>query len=796
MQSHLTRRVFRAILNNEPLSTSRCLHRSLHTVRSHLPRRITFLSLSHKQRRGLFAYNAIPTASAQPATLPSEIGLKPMRDLMRSISDKSRGPSFEILANAFNDFLDQRAAIPGVITDFHATLLSVTWHYMRTHAEELNPEEWQRTLSTEALENMLFVLSQAKCLHESQLTVRELAHAAFSELCRDPSPGMKHISRSAFIAYINIQALNGRPDEAREVLERFWFRLKTARPTPWHVVIKGFAIVGEKRRLEQTVKNLEKFDVEFEQKSHEDLVKLLIQERLLAATKTIYECPLSNGQTPTVATKEAVIKYAILNSETAWAQSVYESLSHLPVTQTLGITLFWEAVQKQSASAVSDKASILMAGDELARTALTISCVNDLIEYANAIENPGLAAKFAVLASHWGLEPDARTQLLQLESSILAGDIGGAFSSMEDLHDPEALTVVNMPLMNKLVRLLCRSGQDDAIFDRISAFLDPLFENNVRLEASTVAAITRMLLYRLDWEGVSGLLRPRLGLYDSEERTIIRNSLAKFIMEPSQKDTDAWEAYNLLLLAFPETGVILRTNIMTSFFKRHRSDLAYLVFGHMRQAEDFARRPKPDTYARCFVGIARTRSVKHLQLVHNMLKLDVEVDLTTRVLNGLMLAYAYCDMPEQAMKVFRDILQSDEGPSPKTIRIFFETCARHNNGVDEALKMMDKVKLLGIERSRQLYMTYVKALAAHCEFDLATEALEKMETETGFTPTRNSIGEFYNTIPYQHWKDEVEKWARARFPELWAQLEQVERTEHDEGQQFSIETKEIDVETC
>ncbi|RAL07577.1 putative mitochondrial respiratory complex I chaperone (Cia84) [Aspergillus homomorphus CBS 101889] len=793
MQSHLTRRVFRAILNNEPLPSSRCLYRSLHTVRNFRLRGLDLPAFHHNQRRGFFTYNAAPTSNVQSATLPSEIGLKPMRDLMRSLADKSRGPTFDVLAKAFNDFLGQRTVLPGVITHFHATLLSVTWHHMRTHAEELSSEEWQRTLSTEALENVLFILSQAKCLPESQTVVRKLARAVFTELCRDPSPGMKHISRSAFIAYINLQALNGRPDEARDVLERFWFRLKKARPTPWHAVMKGFAMVGQKRQLALTAENLEKYGVKFDSKSHEDLVKFLIQKNMLNATKTFYECPLSKGQKPAVSVKEAVIKYAVLNTEIAWAESVFETLSDEPVAETIGITLFWEAVQKQSACAVLDKANILMAGDQRAREALTISCVNDLIEYANAIRNPALATSFATLASQWGLESDTRTQLLQLESYIQAGDVARALDSIEELQDPESIALANMPLIDKLITLLCQSGQDDAIFDRVSTFLDPLFENNVWLEASTVAAITHMLLYRHDWEGVSELLRPRLGLYDTEERTKIRNSLTGFILDLNQKSSDAWETYNLLLLAFPETGVSMRTDIMASFFKRYRSDLAYLVFGHMRQAEDFARRPKPDTYARCFIGIARNQSAKHLQLVHNMLKLDVEVDLTTRVLDGLMLAYASCDMSEQAMKVFQSILQSDEGPSHKTIPIFFKACAHHNNGVQEALKMMDKVKLLGIERNRQLYMAYVLALAAHCEFDLATEALETMQAETGLEPTRNSIGHFYNAIPSQHWKDEVEKWARAKYPELWAQLEQIERREHDEGLRFKIETNEIAV---
>lgn len=121
-----------------------------------------------------------------------------------------------------------------------------------------------------------------------------------------------------------------------------------------------------------------------------------------------------------------------------------------------------------------------------------------------------------------------------------------------------------------------------------------------------------------------------------------------------------------------------------------------------------------------------------------MLKLDVEVDLNTKLLNGLMLAYAACDMPEKSMEVFRQILQSEEGPTHKTIAIFFKLCGKHHNGTQEAMKMMEKVKLLEIEVDRRLYMSFVEALAAQCEFDLAIEAIDKMHDETGYLPNYNS----------------------------------------------------------
>lgn len=283
--------------------------------------------------------------------------------------------------------------------------------------------------------------------------------------------------------------------------------------------------------------------------------------------------------------------------------------------------------------------------------------------------------------------------------------------------------------------MLCLSEQRDALFQRISSLLDPLFQDNVRLDPTTVAALTHMLLYRHDWEAISELLRPRLGTYDDEGKGVVRNVITDFILDSSQKDEDVWDVYELLKLAFPQTAVSVRTEIMCGFFERKRSDLAVLVFGHMRQAEDPRRRPKPDTYARCFQGIARNSDATNLELVHNMLKLDLEVNLNTRIQNGLMLAYAACEMPEKSMEIFRQILQSDEGPSQKTIGIFFKVCEKHHNGAQEAIKMLEKIKKVGLEVDRRLFTGYIEAVAAQCEFDLATTGIDKMQAETGVPPT-------------------------------------------------------------
>lgn len=661
-----------------------------------------------------------------------------MSDLVRSLQSRSRPPPHDTLSQAFRDFFKSRVETPGVITGFHGRLLVATWRYLKEQQEELDPKDWEAVFSRDNLETVLHVLSEATCLPESHDAVQKVARYAFLELSADRGSDSGDIDRQTLLAYIRVLSMNGDPEEAWRVTMTFRGKLRKSKPSPWLWVMKGFAMKHDRRRLRRIVEGIEKHGDTFDQASHEEVTMMLLQEDLVEAAKTMYECPISGGGEPTIATKLAMIKASIMRSDLAWARNVLHSLPSTPDAETRDIHLLWEAACGSGASALAEKLETWSAKDPQIRQSLSISCVNTLLEFANAVGNPQLAADFAALTSQWGLQPDVQTVMLQLESRIQASDLKGTLEYLRDLENSDSIADISLPLMNKLITMLCLSEQTDPLFDLISTLLDPLIDNNVRLEADTMAALTLMLLRRHDWDAVSQLLRPRLGSYDTEERARIRKSVTKFIMDPSQNDDDVWEAYNLLKIAFPETGVSVRTDIMSAFFKRNRSDLACLVFGHMRQAESFAQRPKPESYTRCFLGIAKAADRENLELVHNMLKLDLEVELNTRVRNALMLAYAGCEMPEKAMEIFKEILRSEEGPSLNTIMIFFRVCETHPMGASEAIKMMQKAKLLEIEMDRRMYNAYVRALAAQSEFDRAVEAIEKMQSEIGFEPTKST----------------------------------------------------------
>lgn len=658
-----------------------------------------------------------------------------MVDLKRSLEERSRAPPNFTLASAFQLFFSTRVEVPGSINLFQARLLSITWKHMKAQQDELDDKEWDNVFSTESLERMLYVLSEVECLPEARGTVLKLARFAYLELCADHGFGPNTISRPALLIYINLLSMNGSPEEARHVIINFGGQLRGAKPSPWLTVLKGFAMKDDRRQLRKITQELDQYGVKFDQSSHEELINILVAHGLFNAAQTVFECPIAGNSEPSIATKFAVIKSAILKSELEWAKPIFESLPQGPTPETAGITLLWEAARGNNASSLSQKIKTWSSANPQIENAITTADLNALIEYANAVQNSQLAIDLENLAETWGLVPDEETYLLLLETAVNSSDVKRALEILESRIDPSILASDHIALANRLITMLCLSKEREVLFERISALLEPLFQDHVSLSPETVTALTNMLLYRHDFGAVSELLRPRLGTFDDKGKGLVRVAFVDFIMDRSQKDDDVWEIYELFKMAFPETGVSTRTELMCSFFDRKRSDLAALVFGHMRQIEDTARRPKPDTYARCLQGIARAADLTNLELVHNMLKLDVEVDLNTRILNGLMLAYAECEMPEKSMEIFRQILQSDEGPSQKTLAIFFKACENHNDGAHEAMKMLKKIRKLDIEVDRRLYSSYIEALAAQCEFDLATAAIDNMEAEIGVPPT-------------------------------------------------------------
>lgn len=52
---------------------------------------------------------------------------------------------------------------------------------------------------------------------------------------------------------------------------------------------------------------------------------------------------------------------------------------------------------------------------------------------------------------------------------------------------------------------------------------------------------------------------------------------------------------------------------------------------------------------------------------------------------------------------------------------------------------------------------------------------------------------FYNAIPYEYWKVQVEEWAQQNYAEQWAHLSQKTRSEHEEGLKFDGISNDVSI---
>ncbi|KAI5309267.1 hypothetical protein KEM55_003653 [Ascosphaera atra] len=325
-------------------------------------------------------------------------------------------------------------------------------------------------------------------------------------------------------------------------------------------------------------------------------------------------------------------------------------------------------------------------------------------------------------------------------------------------------------LLNKLIQGLCNARDQSFDFDVTLDVVDELFESKVRFMPATVAALCATMLRRHDVEGVSDLLDQLLSTFGAHDKAKIREPLLAFINDATQPVGEAWDVYELVNNLFPDTPVAQRTQIMQTFFRRGYAHQATLVFGHMRAKNLGEQRPTATTYTECLLGIAGARDEGALGMVHNMLKMDLEIKLDTRLLNALMFAYTCCGEPGTALEQFKQILHSEEGPSEATILVFFRTCEIYDEGAGEARRMMLNLRSLEIPVGRKMYEAFMAALMGNGDMHGAIDAVRSMEAQVGERPDAVTLATLYNVAPFQMVKKQIEDWCQSTYPDLWSQV--------------------------
>jgi hypothetical protein len=137
-------------------------------------------------------------------------------------------------------------------------------------------------------------------------------------------------------------------------------------------------------------------------------------------------------------------------------------------------------------------------------------------------------------------------------------------------------------------------------------------------------------------------------------------------------------------------------------------------------------------YVAAFVGFARCADAESLELAHNQLKLDMNVDMDTRLRNALMLAYGATEENIKAMRFWREICESKEGPSYNSIAIAFRACETMHHGYGHARSIWKRLKEQDVEIDKNIWKAYMCAMARNFQHDEAQTLIETVEEEYGF----------------------------------------------------------------
>ena len=727
MQSHLTRQVFRQILHNEPIPHLQCYTQSIPRL---YRRQKPPLRLSSTPSRSLFGFSRKPPRELKSTDLDQ--GHEQLIELCNLLAVKARPPPAPKIAKAFRDFFYAKANSRSPLEDHQFQHAITAFKYLQNQRGDKSAK-----LSREDLQTALKALTRRKPQQRPQGRV-ELAGLLYEELRlreQETSPENNPFvyERLGLAPYVRILSQSDNTSKARELVEEYWKRgLEKDSLTLWHHLLRGFAREGKEEDILQTIESMRANEVVFDADAHQALTLAYVRLGDLVSTKRWYSQPIDNNGSPSVRLNIMVLKLCINEKDFQWGQDIFTKiLDQNPDKDAWDVIFQWASAKGKGVDEVERMMNVMIetstkTGNHIRPDIYTI---NELIDLANKMNDSYTAERYVALAHKWKIPLNAQTCLLQLDYRINIGDLDGARHVYKNLQSYEVSGGKDISLVNKLILALCSAKTQD--YNSIMGLVEDLTERKARFDPATVSALCLLHLKRNELHDVIDLLQTHAFHYDIKDRAFVRDTFVNFCLDRDNNTAMAWDAYTISRQIFTETERDTRTQLMNEFFARKRSDMATHVFGHMRQSPFPQRRPTADTYAQCLEGIAKQADTNSMEIVHNMLKLDSEVEPDTRIHNALMMAYSACGQHDRSLDFWDDIVYSREGPTYESIRIALRACQLTPFGERRARDIWRRLQRFEIEVTKEIYEAYVAALAGQGLIAEATQLLAKMKKEVG-----------------------------------------------------------------
>ena len=470
-----------------------------------------------------------------------------------------------------------------------------------------------------------------------------------------------------------------------------------------------------------------------------------------------------------------VLKWCLTRDEVEYGQEIVRQIMiNSPAKPVWDAVFIWAAGTKKSVDEIDRMMSVMEKSNEsisnptLWRTP-DIATINGLVEFAISRNDPYMAERFIALGKDRKIQPDARTYVLQMDYRLGVDDVDGALIAYKNLQSMDLSSNDDVQTVNRLVVALCKTQRHD--FDTIMNVAADLSDRRVRFEAATVTALSLLHLQRDEFHDVVDLLNTHAFHYSSNERASIRSAIVDFALNPNSSTAQAWESYTILRSVFDELPRPERTELMTSFFGRERPDMGVHVFQNMRMHSRADTIPTIDTYVAAFMSLAKLRELESLEVIHNLLKLDYNINVTTYLYNALIIAYTACGEPRKALMFWLDIVASREGPSYNSIHVALRACEKAPFGDMRAKEIWNMLRRRNVELDHGLWASYIAALAGNGDNKLALSTLEEAVEKGEVEVDAFLLGSLFAGAAGQAKQAEVEVWGKENYPDQWATLE-------------------------
>ncbi|KAK5119262.1 hypothetical protein LTR85_007876 [Meristemomyces frigidus] len=818
MPSHLTRQVFRRLLANEPILHRGCLRRQTYssvapaTALATRSRRQNGLhTVRPSQRRTFFNFNMFRKAKRELKEADMDPGIEKMMELEKMQRMRARLPHPEDVADALRKFFAAKRAQKKPLEDTQAQLALQSINYCIEFQKGRVANEVEYGAAPPILSTK-FLLAAAKAMRWGLPTRISDAHIELTHAIHRAMVDANSNSKIALEACCILLSMSGVPEKARELLVQQESAGASLVPlsstdaedvsaaddveevaeqasssysnSAWRYVLRGFALKQDEPEIQRTLAMLTErglgggrmvalIMLEFHISRGEVVEIKKWWEQYSQAKVTNRPITISDDQNTGRATA-CVLQWCLSSSNLEFGHQIVTSVMKTNPPKPVWDAIFvWAAGTGKGVDEIGRMIDVMNRSNDAIPEQTNwrvpdTATINALVEFAISKDDPYMAERFIALGRDRGIEPDAKTYVLQMEYRLSVNDVDGALTAYKNLQAMDLSENEDLPAVNKLVVALCSSKRHD--FDTIMNVAADLSDRRARFEPLTVATLSLLHLNRDELHDVIDLLNTHAFHYSSTERSSVRYTLISYCLDPATPTSRSWDAYTIIRNVFDELARDSRTELMTNFFTRERPDMAVHVFNHMRQHSRADTIPTIDTYIAAFMGTARLNDLESLEVVHNQLKLDYNINLNTLLRNALVIAYTACGRPRKALGFWDDIVASREGPSYNSIHIALRACEKSPYGDLKAKEIWEKLRRLNVELDSTMWASYTAALAGNGDVRLAIKVLEEAEAKGELEVDAFVLGSLFAGAPGMVKQADVEAWGMERYPRVWADL--------------------------